>query len=118
MPHEIDILVGQRIRAVRRVRGVTQTELAEKVGVKFQQVQKYETGMNRVSCSRLVMIAEALEADPSFFIQPKEISTADRPDFADLSGDDIKWLRLGRSMTDAERRAVLNLIEEITESAA
>ena len=61
--HPIDIRVGERIREIRLLRKMTQTELAKKVGVRFQQVQKYETGLNRVAASRLHMIAEALDVE-------------------------------------------------------
>ena len=61
--HPIDIRVGERIREIRLLREMTQTELAKKVGVRFQQVQKYEAGINRVSASRLFMIAEALDVE-------------------------------------------------------
>ncbi|MEP5153170.1 helix-turn-helix transcriptional regulator [Planktotalea sp.] len=67
MAHPVDEHVGKRIRHRRWLVGVTQQQLAEKVGIKFQQIQKYETGANRVSASRLWDIAEALEADVSFF---------------------------------------------------
>jgi len=67
MAHPVDAHVGQRIRHRRWLMGVTQQQLAEKVGIKFQQIQKYETGANRVSASRLWDIAEALEVDVSFF---------------------------------------------------
>lgn len=49
--------------------GVTQQQLGEKVGIKFQQIQKYETGMNRISASRLWDIAEALDVPVSFFFE-------------------------------------------------
>ena len=55
-----DKLIGQNIRATRLARGVTQQELANRIGVTFQQVQKYETGTNGVRGSRLVQIAKAL----------------------------------------------------------
>jgi transcriptional regulator with XRE-family HTH domain len=60
-PHPIDVLVGQNIRICRLQRGLSQSELGEKVGVKFQQIQKYEKGVNRVGASRLFQIAAALE---------------------------------------------------------
>ena len=53
MPHKVDIHVGQRLRQRRWLVGMTQQGLAEMVGIKFQQIQKYETGANRVSASRL-----------------------------------------------------------------
>ena len=67
MAHPVDVHVGKRIRHRRWLFGVTQQQLAETVGIKFQQIQKYETGANRVSASRLWDIAESLEVDVSFF---------------------------------------------------
>ena len=61
----VDAYVGARIRAFRKLRGFQQGRLANAIGVKFQQVQKYETGANRVSASRLVKIANALEVSVS-----------------------------------------------------
>ena len=67
MAHPVDVHVGKRIRHRRWLVGMTQQQLAEKVGIKFQQIQKYETGTNRVSASRLWDIADALDVDVSFF---------------------------------------------------
>lgn len=67
MKHEVDIAVGRAIRTSRQLAGMTQEDLAAHIGVKFQQVQKYETGTNRVSASRLWMIANALNHDISHF---------------------------------------------------
>ena len=55
--HPVDVHVGKRIRHRRWMVGMTQQQLADAVGIKFQQIQKYETGMNRVSASRLWDIA-------------------------------------------------------------
>lgn len=62
-PHPVDVRVGERIRLRRRATGVTQQKLADRIGLTFQQVQKYERGMNRVSASKLVEIAAALETN-------------------------------------------------------
>jgi transcriptional regulator with XRE-family HTH domain len=59
--HPTDITVGAHIRLTRKARGVSQQALAEAVGLTFQQIQKYETGANRVSASKLAEIAAALE---------------------------------------------------------
>ena len=67
MAHPVDVHFGKRIRHRRWLVGVTQQQLAETVGIKFQQTQRYETGANRVSASRLWDIAESLEVDVSFF---------------------------------------------------
>jgi transcriptional regulator with XRE-family HTH domain len=62
-----DIQIGQRIRAQRLNSGMSQTDLADRLGVTFQQVQKYEKGVNRVGAGRLEQIAEAIGVTPAFF---------------------------------------------------
>jgi transcriptional regulator with XRE-family HTH domain len=61
-----DLEIGQRILAQRKLKKMTQTDLARKIGVTFQQVQKYENGTNRVGGGRLRAIATALGVAPSF----------------------------------------------------
>lgn len=65
--NEIDAHVGRRIRTRRRFLGITQKTLAKALDITFQQVQKYETGANRVSASRLSAIAEFFRVPVSFF---------------------------------------------------
>lgn len=69
MAHPVDVHVGHKIRHRRWLIGMTQQQLAEAVGIKFQQIQKYETGANRVSASRLWDIAATLEVDVAFFFE-------------------------------------------------
>ena len=69
MAHKVDVHVGKRIRQRRWLTGMTQQRLAELVGIKFQQIQKYETGANRVSASRLWDIADALDVQVAFFFE-------------------------------------------------
>jgi len=59
-PHVIDIQVGAKIRSLRLRSGISQELLAERLGITFQQVQKYEKGANRISASRMVMVCRAL----------------------------------------------------------
>lgn len=66
-PHPIDIHVGRRLRARRRLLGLTQETLASAVDIKFQQIQKYESGSNRVSASRLWALGKALDVPISYF---------------------------------------------------
>lgn len=68
-PNPIDVHVGARIRQRRTFLGITQERLAEAIGLSFQQVQKYERGGNRVSSSRLVDLAYALDVSISFFFE-------------------------------------------------
>lgn len=64
----IDRTIGARIREARRASGRTQQDLADALGVTFQQVQKYEKGTNRVAASRLVEIAKYLDASPLWLL--------------------------------------------------
>jgi transcriptional regulator with XRE-family HTH domain len=68
--HKIDRLIGDRIRIARAYRKWNQDELGEAIGVTFQQVQKYENAVNRVSVSRLMSIAVATGMPLSFFLEP------------------------------------------------
>jgi transcriptional regulator with XRE-family HTH domain len=68
----LDIALGQQIRFLRQQRGLSQQALAERVGLTFQQVQKYEKGANRVSFSRLVAISRALGCSVGDLIQAIE----------------------------------------------
>jgi transcriptional regulator with XRE-family HTH domain len=62
-----DVEIGRKIRALRLQRGLSQTSLADGIGLTFQQVQKYEKGTNRVSAGRLQRIADMLETPVTFF---------------------------------------------------
>lgn len=66
---EIDIHLGRRLRRRRRLLGLTQQDLAESCGVRFQQVQKYECAANRMTAARLWQLAEVLEVPISYFYE-------------------------------------------------
>lgn len=68
----IDIHVGKRIRLRRSILGMSQENLAEVLGITFQQVQKYEKGINRTSASRLYEIGKALNVNVAFFYEGLE----------------------------------------------
>lgn len=65
----IDQYVGSRVRAARRIRGINQGQLAERLGLTPQQVQKYESGQNRISASRLYLMARLLGVPVGFFFE-------------------------------------------------
>ena len=71
-PDLIDVEVGQRIRIQRLAAGLSQSELAERIGVTFQQVQKYEKGANRVGAGRLTRIARVLNVPVGSFFDGRE----------------------------------------------
>jgi transcriptional regulator with XRE-family HTH domain len=65
----VDLHIGQRVRHRRWLLGMTQQQLAQAVGIRFQQIQKYESGANRISASRLWDLARALDMPVSFFFE-------------------------------------------------
>lgn len=120
MKHTVDVHVGKRIRHRRWMIGMTQQQLAERVGIKFQQIQKYETGMNRVSASRLWDIAQVVEVPVSFFF---EGLTEGHTDKRDVEGDilaDKEALQLVRAyyaMPEAQRRQIFELARVLSDAA-
>jgi transcriptional regulator with XRE-family HTH domain len=64
--------IGQKIKQIRKIWGLSQIELAEKVGISFQQIQKYEKGSTRISVVRLQQIAEVLGVDVSDFLEERK----------------------------------------------
>ena len=65
---EIDQHVGERLKQIRKQKGLTQDDLAEKLGVSFQQIQKYENGKNRISYSKMVELSQFLKVSLDSFI--------------------------------------------------
>lgn len=123
MPHRVDVHVGKRVRHRRWLVGMTQQQLAEKVGIKFQQIQKYETGANRISASRLWDIAEALEVPVSFFFEGLE-ETAKGDDQksgvpADLMGDKeaLDLVRSYYAIPENQRRRLFDLARVLSDVA-
>lgn len=106
--HPIDVYVGDQIRAERILNGKIQVELAHEIGVRFQQVQKYETGKNRVSASRLWMISKCLDVPIStFFPQESETETHELRGY---SHQDLQFLSQIRRLGDPERQVVQDLL--------
>ena len=68
-PNPIDVHVGSRVRFRRMLLGMSQEKLAEKLGLTFQQIQKYEKGINRIGASRLFDLAQVLSVPVHFFYE-------------------------------------------------
>lgn len=127
MAHPVDVHVGKRVRHRRWLVGMTQQQLAERVGIKFQQIQKYETGANRVSASRLWDIAEALDVDVSFFFDGFEenAETASSEDGiesavpTDLLGDKeaLDLVRSYYAIPENQRRRLFELARVLSDVA-
>jgi len=130
MKHPVDVHVGKRVRHRRWMVGKTQQQLGEAVGIKFQQIQKYETGMNRVSASRLWDIANALDVDVRFFFEGIEEGVTDsvpedmaKTEQKNMQGDllaDKEALELVRSyysIPENQRRRLFDLARALTDVA-
>ena len=123
MKHPVDVHVGKRIRHLRWLVGITQQQLAEAVGIKFQQIQKYETGMNRVSASRLWDIAEALSVPVSFFFEGLGDESLQSEAEKELPNDILKdkeALELVRSyyaIPETQRRRLFELARVLSDVA-
>ena len=76
MANAIDLHVGKRLRRRRRLLGLTQQQLAESIGIRFQQIQKYECGANRVTASRLYELAVALNVPVNYFFEGLQAAPA------------------------------------------
>jgi transcriptional regulator with XRE-family HTH domain len=121
-PDPIDVAVGHRIRVRRKWLGVSQSTLADHLGVSFQQVQKYERGANRVSASMLVRIAQKLETSVGELVGETAEPQGDPSLFEKLAVPGaVQLLEAFASVQQATlRTAILNLtrslIEESTET--
>jgi transcriptional regulator with XRE-family HTH domain len=114
----VDTRVGARIRMRRMLVGISQTELGEKSGVTFQQIQKYEKGTNRVSVSRLHQIAQTLGVPVEFFYEGLSDgvgATIDNvPDVSALLGS-ADALDMLKAFAALENRAVRRRLVALTE---
>jgi transcriptional regulator with XRE-family HTH domain len=117
-PNKLDVALGLRIRQRRKSLGVSQTALADAVGLTFQQIQKYERGFNRVSFSRLVDIAHALDCRVVDLIGDLDDANIPSPlfrqDTAHLRESGAPELLAAYSAAPpALRRSILKLVTEI-----
>jgi transcriptional regulator with XRE-family HTH domain len=125
MAHPVDEYVGKRVRQRRWMVGYSQQQLGEAVGIKFQQIQKYETGMNRISASRLWDIAETLGVPVTFFFEGYDGVTleADTSKVKAGQGDllaDKEALELVRSyyaIPENQRRKLFDLARVLSSAA-
>ncbi|HUZ11304.1 MAG TPA: helix-turn-helix transcriptional regulator [Caulobacteraceae bacterium] len=108
MGDDIDLHLGKRLRRRRRLLGLTQQQLASACGVRFQQIQKYECGANRISAARLWRIAEALDVEVGYFFEGLSAPPQSTPALARRPGEDGASLA-GGYRRPGERRRLLGL---------
>lgn len=103
-PNDIDVHVGQRVRRGRSERQMSQSDLADALGITFQQIQKYEKGTNRISASKLYMIAGVLKVDVGWFFHG--LDAHDTDPIGPSTQAEVRALSSLRSM-DAKTRSVV-----------
>jgi transcriptional regulator with XRE-family HTH domain len=128
-PNPIDVHVGSRMRMRRMMLGMSQEALAKAFGLSFQQVQKYEKGMNRMGSSRLQQAAGVLDVDIPFFFEGAPVASAGKhtpeteapsPDYVNDFVSTHEGLRLIKAFmhidNSAMRRSIVALVEKLAEA--
>lgn len=112
MARSVDLHVGRRVRQRRWMLGMTQSQLADLVGIKFQQIQKYETGANRVSASRMWEIASVLDVPVTFFFEGlngRAADTGETWDDISIDKESGDLVRVYYAIPEDRRRHFLDL---------
>ncbi|MBB3659867.1 transcriptional regulator with XRE-family HTH domain [Rhizobium sp. BK650] len=107
---ELNLAIGQRLRSVRTARGITQSELAAHIGVAFQQVQKYENGINRLSIAVMLRLCSFMKVDAGWFVSgiETEAGAGVEDEAAYLTG------KIGCISDEKIRRNLTKLIHSLT----
>ncbi len=105
-PDEIDIHVGQRLRVRRSLLGLSQEKVAEAIGITFQQIQKYEKGINRISASRLYQFSNMLQVPINYFYE--QLSSAETGAMASGLSDNAQEDILSSGLM--QKKETLNLV--------
>ena len=120
MGNDIDLHLGKRLRRRRRLLGLTQQQLADAVGVRFQQIQKYECGANRISAARLWALSEALEVPVGYFYDgladvSHRDATAERQDGVEILArkETLDLIRAYYQLGERPRRRLLDLAKSL-----
>jgi transcriptional regulator with XRE-family HTH domain len=121
MEQNIDLHLGKRLRARRRLLGLTQQQLAIVVGVRFQQIQKYECGANRVSAARLWQLAEVLSVPIGYFYDGLQSSNsnAQSPRASEVEvmarEESLDLIRAYYQLDERPRRRLLDLARSLND---
>ena len=128
MANDIDLHLGRRLRRRRRLLGLTQQQLASAVGIRFQQIQKYECGANRISAARLWQLAEALEIPIGYFydgINEAQARKEREPIVADARSGEVMarketmdLIRAYYQLGERPRRRLLDLAKSLNTETA
>jgi transcriptional regulator with XRE-family HTH domain len=119
----IDKQVGTRMHLRRMMLGMTQTDIGDALGVTFQRVQKYESGVNRINAGRLQQIAGILGVPVTFFFddtpaKASSLPAEDDPMAGLATSAGLRLVMAFTQITDAElRRRIVHLVEELARAA-
>ena len=123
LPNQTDVHIGRRIKMQRLARGLSQTDVASRLGITFQQIQKYERGVNRVGAGRLQEMANLLGVTPAFFFEDgprlKPGNSGEALETTELLADKYNLAlaqAFNRIRSRSVRRNVLELVEGLAES--
>ncbi|WP_341808271.1 helix-turn-helix transcriptional regulator [Wolbachia endosymbiont (group E) of Neria commutata] len=110
----VNLEIGKKIRELRLVRGMTQGDLGKLVGITFQQIQKYEKGINSVLVGRLYNLAIALGVTPEYFFSSITSTTATTSSYSGSSAlhEDKGSFEYNHGEDDAESKEILGLVRE------
>ncbi|MEL6978770.1 MAG: helix-turn-helix transcriptional regulator [Pseudomonadota bacterium] len=118
-PNPIDVHVGARLRERRMLLGISQEKLGDNLGLTFQQIQKYEKGVNRIGASRLFQIAQFLDAPVQYFFEGAPGEAEETPEMMRFLGT-VEGLQLNAAFTkikhDETRRRIVELVKTLSES--
>jgi transcriptional regulator with XRE-family HTH domain len=115
--HPTDQHVGTKLRARRTKLGMSQSTLAEALGLTFQQVQKYEKGANRIGASRLQHIAQILQMPVEYFFEGLPQERGPRRTADDATPDGLQLTKAFMQIPNAKlRRSIVNLVEQLADS--
>ncbi len=108
--------IPQLIKELRRARNISQMKLAEMVGVSYQQIQKYEKGLNRISVERLKQISSALDIPISIFFQPeKTVVSEAMVTYGKMTDDEQLLMQLFRKIKSKKtKNAILEILKILT----
>jgi len=121
MEQDIDLHLGRRLRSRRRLLGLTQQQLSLVVGVRFQQIQKYECGANRISAARLWCLAEVLNVPVGYFYEGLEsapgvgLANASASDETMAREESLDLIRAYYQLDERPRRRLLDLAKSLND---
>lgn len=111
-PHPVDIHVGRRVKSRRALREMSQTALADKIGLTFQQLQKYESGANRISAGRLWDIAQTLDVSVAWFFEGIEGKAPAAAELVDA--ESLEFAQTAQALPKKLRKQVQGLLSAIS----